>query len=368
MRKFIFILLLCNSLPAFSNKLISIEGCDNLNIPFSALENCAKKGDYFTQYNLGVMYRDGINVPKDANKAFYWLNLAAQQGFDKAELNLGQLYELGIGVNQDPKLAFEWTYKSAMQGELTAVNNLGTYCLMGFGTQKNIKRAIELYQLAAENGSAEAQLNLGSLYFSGYGIPKDVNKALFWVTQSAKQEHDQGMALLGVFYRELGQYSESLQWSKKASEKGNALAQANLAYQYSFGEGVEVDKRNAESWLKKAIEKDEMSANVVIGSIYEVGNTVFSKDKNKALQFYLKAAEKGEGAAQNNVGRLLINNSNEDKLAISWFQKAAEKHVSEAMYSLYQIYSKGTKNIPQDSEKANYWLEKAKQNGFMPPQ
>lgn len=295
MKKFIFILLLFNSLTSFSNELISIKGCDNLGIPFSALENCAKKGDYFSQYNLGVMYRDGINVAKDSNKAFHWLTLSAKQGFDKAELNLGQLYELGIGTKINPQLAFEWTYKAATQGELTAVNNLGTYCLMGFGTQKNINRAIELYQLAAENGSAEAQLNLGTLYFSGYGIPKDVDKALFWVKQAAKQEHDQGMALLGVFYRELTQYSESLQWSRKA-------------------------------------------------------------------------AEKGDGAAQNNVGRLLINRSNEEKQALNWFQKAADNNISEAMYALYQIYSKGTKDIPQDQEKANYWLEKAKQNGFVPPQ
>ena len=368
MRKFVFILLLCNSLPSFSNELISIEGCDNLNMPFPALENCAEKGDYFSQYNLGVMYRDGINVAKNSNKAFHWLTLSAKQGFDKAELNLGQLYELGIGTKINPQLAFEWTYKSAMQGELTAVNNLGTYCLMGFGTEKNIKRAIELYQLAAENGSAEAQLNLGTLYFSGYGISKDTEKALFWVKQAAKQEHDQGMALLGVFYRELAQYSESLHWSQKAGKKGNALAQANLAYLYSFGKGVTVDKKNAELWLKKAIEKNEMSADVVIGSIYEIGNTVFSKDENKALQFYLRAVEKGDGAAQNNVGRLLINKSSEDKLAISWLQKAAYNNISEAMYALYQIYSKGTKDIPKDPEKANYWLEKAKKNGFLPPQ
>ena len=31
-------------------------------------------------------------------------------------------------------------------------------------------------------------------------------------------------------------------------------------------------------------------------------------------------------------------------------------------------YSKGTKDIPKDPEKANYWLEKAKKNGFLPPQ
>ncbi len=368
MKKFIFILLLCNCFSSFGSELISIEGCDNLNMPFPKLEICAEKGDYFSQYNLGVMYRDGINVDKDSNKAFHWLTLSANQGFDKAELNLGQLYELGIGTKINSQLAFEWTYKSAMQGELTAVNNLGTYCLMGFGTEKNINRAIELYQLAAKNGSAEAQLNLGTLYFFGYSIPKDTERALFWVKQAAKQEHAQGMALLGVFYRELNEYSESLYWSQKAAEKGNALAQANLAYLYSFGKGVTVDKKNAELWLKKAIEQNEMSADVVIGSIYETGNTVFPKDENNALQFYLRAAEKGDAAAQNNVGRLLINRSSEDKLAISWFQKAAYNNISEAMYALYQIYSKGTKDIPKDPEKANYWLEKAQKNGFLPPQ
>ncbi|WP_150538439.1 hypothetical protein [Actinobacillus vicugnae] len=59
--------------------------------------------------------------------------------------------------------------------------------------------------------------------------------------------------------------------------------------------------------------------------------------------------------------------NHQEKEALAWFLKAANEHDNaNAIVSLYQIYSKGTKDIPQDSEKTDYWLEKAKENGFKP--
>jgi uncharacterized protein len=43
----------------------------------------AEQGDAHAQFNLGVMYADGIGVPQDAVQAYMWYNLAAAQGVNQ---------------------------------------------------------------------------------------------------------------------------------------------------------------------------------------------------------------------------------------------------------------------------------------------
>lgn len=343
-----------------SAQLVSIPNCDSIDSSIAYLEDCAKKSDYFVQYNLGVMYRDGIRVKKDLDKAIYWFKLSAEQGFDNAEVNLGQLYE----INNNPELAFSWTYKSATKNNLMAINNLAKYCLIGFGTPKSIERSFALYSLAAENGLAEAQLNLSSLYISGSLGYKDINKAIFWAEQSANQDYILAMGQVSLLYRENKDYSNALRWAEKAVLKNDAVAEANLAYLYSLGLGVEKNKKEAELWIKRVSEKNDANANLIIGAIYESQDSILGYDIDKALLFYMKSADANNGLAQNNIGRILFNVKKDNQNAISWFIKSTDNNVPEAMYALYQIYSNGAKDVPKDPEKAKYWLDKARENGL----
>ena len=42
-------------------------------------------------WNLGILYRDGLGVPKDEFEAVRWFRLAADQGDASAQVNLGKL-------------------------------------------------------------------------------------------------------------------------------------------------------------------------------------------------------------------------------------------------------------------------------------
>lgn len=329
--KFLFFLSI--SVTSYGKEPISIPNCDDLTKSLEQIQECANQGDYFMQYNLGVMYRDGINVSRNDQKSFYWLNKSAEQGFAAAQVNVGQLYELGIGVKKDPKEAFYWTYKAAMQNELAAVNNLGTYALKGFGTERSVERAVKLYRLAAENNFSDAQLNLASLYFLGIGVEKNLSKAIFWSEKSAHNGNAMAMAQLGIFYRYNKQYDKSFQWTDKSAKLNNPMAQANLAYLYSFGDGGKKDQQLAKVFLNKAISQNNKYANAIIGSIYETGNNIFLKNEKESIKFYLKSA-------------------NEDVL--------------EAIIALYRIYSKGTKEIPQRSSKCPILVRKGERKRIYP--
>ncbi len=67
----------------------------------------AKQGNAKAQYNLGIMYNNGLAVPQDYAKALQWYRKAAEQGDAGAQYNLG-LYENGEGVPQDYAQAHLW--------------------------------------------------------------------------------------------------------------------------------------------------------------------------------------------------------------------------------------------------------------------
>ena len=83
----------------------------------------AEQEDAITQYNLGVMYRDGDGVPEDDAEAVRLFRLAAEQGFALAQFNLGVMYANGEGVPEDDVLAYMWFNVAAAQGYEGAQGN-----------------------------------------------------------------------------------------------------------------------------------------------------------------------------------------------------------------------------------------------------
>ena len=71
---------------------------------FQKIEKKAKQGDSLAQYDLGVMYFEGKDVPKDEKKAVYWITKSANQGDVFSQLALVQHYSIG---RSDVK-AYKW--------------------------------------------------------------------------------------------------------------------------------------------------------------------------------------------------------------------------------------------------------------------
>ena len=87
------------------------------NMPdFQKTLQAAKQGNVDAQYNLGVMYAIGQDVPQDDAQAVQWYRKAAEQGFAEAQYNLGVMYAKGEGVRQNYKIANEWFGKACNNG------------------------------------------------------------------------------------------------------------------------------------------------------------------------------------------------------------------------------------------------------------
>ena len=61
------------------------------------------KGSEDANYNLGIIFYNGVDVPKDSKKAVKFLNIAAEAGSAEANCSLGIMYYMGNGVPKDLK-------------------------------------------------------------------------------------------------------------------------------------------------------------------------------------------------------------------------------------------------------------------------
>ena len=80
----------------------------------------AEQGVADAQYNIGIMYRDGLGVLQNHAEVEKWWRLAAEQGIAKAQVNLGVSYAAGEGVPQDYVTAHMWFNLAAAQGHTKA--------------------------------------------------------------------------------------------------------------------------------------------------------------------------------------------------------------------------------------------------------
>jgi uncharacterized protein len=118
------------------------------------LTTLADAGDAPAEYDLGVMYEEGIGVTKDAERAVAFYRKAADQDYAEAQELLGIKYANGLGVPKDMSQAVNW------------------------------------YRKAAEHGVADAQYDLGIMYEFGDGVPKDLVTAYMWVNLAAARGHN----------------------------------------------------------------------------------------------------------------------------------------------------------------------------------
>ncbi|MCU0786349.1 MAG: sel1 repeat family protein [Verrucomicrobia bacterium] len=107
----------------------------NLPLAVKEFRTAAETNDANCQYNLALMYEQGIGVAKDEREARTWYRKAAEQGNSNAQFNLGVLYENGRGGDVDFTRANQWYRKAALQGDALAIGNLGMLYIRGDGVK-----------------------------------------------------------------------------------------------------------------------------------------------------------------------------------------------------------------------------------------
>ncbi|KAI8091552.1 hypothetical protein BDF21DRAFT_448981 [Thamnidium elegans] len=103
---------------------------------------------------MGYIYRSGKDgVPKDEDKAYECFAKAAENGVATAATEIGMRYKEGLNVKKDLKKAYDWYEKGALMGCPLAQYGLGTIFLEGaYQGEVDLDRAMEWFIKSDKGG------------------------------------------------------------------------------------------------------------------------------------------------------------------------------------------------------------------------
>ena len=308
------------------------------------------------------------------------LRIAAEQGDANAQCELGQRYLWGNGgASVDKVESARWYRKAAEQGIVKAQRQLADYYKNDEGVTKDVVEAVKWYRKAAEQWDDDAMNSLGECYAKGEGVAKDPVVAVRWFRKAAEFKTFQPGDIVPGAYVDNGTHNnqsaqnnlgicymkgegvvknpvEAVKWFRKAAEQGNSDAQNNLGVCYANGEGVAKDTVEATRLFRKA--DNDPIARFNLDCCIKGENV--AKDAAEAMQRTRKAAEKGDAAAQFNLG--CFYRGVDVAEVIRWWRKAAEQGDAEAQRALGYCYRTG-QGVPKNDAEAVKWYRKAVDQG-----
>ncbi len=175
---------------------------------------------------------------------------------------------------------------------------------------------------------------------------------LFKCKKLAAQGDVECQMKLGRYYFDKKQYKKSVIWYKKAAEQGDVCAMIELANFYDNGKGVLLNEKYAKKLYDEALEKEMKLANdgnakaqEKLGDWYRWGEEFLEKDENKAIEWYIRAAESYTK---------LVKQGDEDAMRDL-------ANVQDHVAFLYH-YAGGKYDMRRDVENSVLWYKKAEES------
>jgi len=357
---------------------------------FSDTLKSARLGLADSQYEVGLMYANGVGITKSIEQAVHWIRESAQRGFAAAQYLLGTRYEAGEGVAQSEHQALVWFAKAAEQGHTKAMLRagklfakphaaqaaelfqqaasaglaeaqvaLGHAFEFGEGVDQDLAMAVRCYTEAANQGLAAAQCALAELFATGKGVERDEALAVEWWSKAASQDHLSAQVALEL--REAGSMEAAsrggsnkraaserrkneARWIRVA-ENGNADTRYHLGLMYAQGLGLESNVTEAARWYAAAAGQGHAKAQLALAYLLE------AEGSSKAVECYQLAAEAGLAGAQCALGRLYKNGGflpRDPLKSQQWYARAADQGWPEALLALSQLLDSDTAALTFD--------------------
>lgn len=386
--------------------------------PEKAVKYLKKTEDLYGKYLLGRCYESGYGTYRDLKAAFTCYYGARFCSEAKPRYHLGRCYMYGLGTPirkdeglywlhsakcRDPKLAeacnqiitkskkkaddeykkrrYEEAEKDVKELNDTFSEYLilegiekvdGTFAkglwdkAVDFCGNNDEKNTVKYVLLSAAAGYAEAQYMAGVTYDHGYFEKYDnTGTACYWYKKALDQGYvHPSMEGYHTLVRYETEYAEKM--LKLGVETGSSIAFSILGDQYFFGtDGKNVDKKQAAVWYEKAAEKGNGHALYQLGRMYENGDGVIS-DHGHAVDLYRRSAETGDVKGCYEYGfaslRKWLQEKDGDALkeASIYLQYAVEENYPPALYTIGRLAEQ-----TRHKDRAYFYYEKASSLGYV---
>ena len=152
-------------------------------------------------------------------------------------------------------------------------------------------------------------------------------------------------------------FKETLQQARQ----GDSEAQYNVGAMYQNGRGVTANRDKAVEWYGKAAEQGNSKA---------VSRLGLMRSNHASFGNELQQAEQGNADSQYNIGNMYTkgNGTNMDlREAVSWYEKAASQGHIKAAYKIGLAHYEGS-GVKKSGKQALKWFDIAAENGYAPAQ
>ncbi len=168
----------------------------------------------------------------------------------------------------------------------------------------------------------------------------------------------------GVSAYKRGDYAVALREFRTDAETGDRRAQYNLGVLFMSGRGVEKSKEKAAEWYLKAAEQGLPAAQHGLAILYYRGQGV-AQNHLEAAKWFRKAADKGMANAQFNLGVMYFNAEGVEKNlteVVKWISLSAGQNFADAQYWLGIMYENGV-GLASNPKEALKWFQLAAEKG-----
>jgi TPR repeat protein len=343
-----------------------------MNDNIDNIDEILKKSDPENRFFYAFTNFNQSKSPDDILRNFREFMEVAESGYAPAQYMTAICFKYGIGTKKDHETALRYFRLVADQKSFENANMFGKeFNIIVDAEDESSLEISEKFNNLCRNIIFYSNFNLDYYKILQDSGNKDRFDDLDFLRNIADKDDISAQFYLGGMYYD-GQEApqdmlESMRWSRRAARKGHCDAQFQIGRMYFKGEGVPKENYNkALRYFIMAAEQGHVTAINYVGSLRFAG---LGKEKNKtdALHWYEKGAKLGHHLAQFNLGMMYIY---ERKIGINklegfkWIESAANQGLSVAQMTLGRIYEKGECGAAQDFKEALKWYLKAADKRF----
>ncbi len=289
----------------------------------------ARQGLPKAQYRLADMLLSDCEENAGGSEyAYFWLRVAAEFGNTQAQYRLAHCYADGQGVGASPKYTLYWLAQSAEGGNDTAACEIAEIFLDGTLVGGSNPEVARWFLAKHEGSSKRAHALLSRL---GQGIAESPDTVI-------KVRRCEERFQLGVKAIKEKEPLIAYKFFRMSADEGYIPAYDKLAVCYINGLGVSPNAEEGVRLLHYADERGCTAATLHLGDCYADG--LIEKNNEKAMEYYVKAAESGNAQAQCCLANCYFDGRITEQditLASVWYEKASAQGYEEAIVKMKKI-------------------------------
>jgi len=160
---------------------------------------------------------------------------------------------------------------------------------------------------------------------------------------------------------EIRDTAKAAEYYEMAAQQGYGPAALQLAMMYSTGSGVPQSKETSMIWMIQAADAGILEAQFIVGNAYDKGLDGVEKNWKKAVAYFSKACSQDNPEACYQAGAIIAENASNDK-ALPLIERAAQLGHLISQVELATYYQEPRPGV-QDLAKSKFWFQKAADRG-----